>query len=324
MPAETEVNGNLRGTERGAPAVREASLLRRMAAHKTLYLLFIPVLLYYALVRYWPIGMAWIVAFKDLQLGAGVWQSEWVGLDNFRVMFTDPQLVKVLRNTVEISLLRLAVGFVPPIILAIMFHDLASNRFKKWTQTIVYIPHFFSWVIVFGIVFALFSTGSGFVNNMLEWFGLPRKEFFLDQDWFRPLLVGSAVWKEIGWGTIIYLAALASVDTQLYEAAAMDGAGPLRRVYHITLPSLVPVIIFLVCLNLGTILYAGGEQILLFYNQAVLDTADVVDTWIYRESLARLQFSIGTAMGLFQSFVGMLLVLATNAASKKYTGRGIW
>ena len=308
----------------GANRRRESGLWQRIVAHKTLYLLFLPVLIYYVLVRYWPIGMAWIVAFKDLKLGAGVWGSEWIGLDNFRILFTDPQLVKVLRNTVEISLLRIVFGFVPPIILAVMFHDLTSRRFKKWTQTIVYIPHFFSWVIMFGIVFALFSTGTGLVNNAMEAMGFPRKEFFLDQNWFRPLLIGSAIWKEIGWGTIIYLAALATVDPQLYEAAAMDGAGPLRRIYHITLPGLSSVIIFLICLQLGTILYAGGEQILLFYNQAVLDKADVVDTWIYRESLGRMQYSIGTAMGLFQSFVGMLLVLATNALSKRFAGRGIW
>jgi len=302
----------------------KADLRRRVAAHKTLYLLFLPVLLYYALIRYWPIGLAWIVAFKDLKLGAGVWGSKWIGLENFRIIFSDPQLVKVLRNTVEISLLRIVFGFVPPIVLAVMFHDLASRWFKKVTQTIVYIPHFFSWVIVYGIVFAMFSTGTGLINNVLEAIGFPRKEFLLDQDWFRPILIGSAIWKEIGWGTIIYLAALATVDPQLYEAAAIDGAGPLRRVYHITLPGLSSVIIFLICLQLGTVLYAGGEQILLFYNQAVLDKADVVDTWIYRESLGRMQFSIGTAMGLFQSFVGMILVLATNALSKKIAGRSIW
>lgn len=300
------------------------SLWYRMKRHRTLYIMFIPVLVYYAVIRYWPILVAWMVAFKDLQLGAGVMNSEWVGLDNFRILFTDRELVNVLKNTVEISLLRIAVGFLPPIFLAIMFHDVSSKLFKKWAQTTVYIPHFFSWVIIYGMVFAFFSTGSGFINNFLNWLGMARIEFFLDQDWFRPILISSALWKELGWGTIIYLAALATVDPQLYEAAKIDGAGPIKRVIHISIPSILPVITFLICLSMGQILYAGGEQVLLFYNPAVLDKADIIDTWIYREALGRLQFSIGTAMGLFQSFIGMILVLLTNSLSKKYTGRGIW
>ncbi len=237
----------------------------RIKQHRTLYILFIPVFVYYVVIRYWPIGLAWIVAFKDLKLGGGVFNSEWVGLNNFSIIFKDPQLFNVLKNTVEISLLRIIVGFVPPIILAIMFHDLSTKHFKKWAQTVVYIPHFFSWVIIYGVVFAFFSTGFGFVNNFLQWLGFSRYDFILDENWFRPILIGSALWKEIGWGTIIYLAALSSVDPHLYEAARIDGAGPMKRTYHITLPSILPVITFLLCLNFGTILYAGGEQVLLFY-----------------------------------------------------------
>ncbi|MDG0810010.1 ABC transporter permease [Cohnella rhizosphaerae] len=306
-----------------APAA-EVTLWRRIVRHRMLYLMFLPVAVYYIVFRYWPIGLAWIVAFKDLKLGMGVFDSAWVGLDNFRVMFEDPEIVNVLRNTVEISLLRIVVGFFPPIILAIMFHDLSSGKLKKWLQSAVYIPHFFSWVIIFGIVFAFFSTGTGFVNNVLEAMGLPRVEFFLSEGWFRPILIGSALWKEIGWSTIIYLAALSTIDAQLYEAARIDGAGPIRRIFAVTLPGILPVVTFVLCLSLGNILFAGGEQILLFYNKAVLDTADVIETWVYREGLSRLQFSVGTAVGLFQSLIGMVVILAGNTLAKRYTGRGIW
>ncbi|SDX44642.1 putative aldouronate transport system permease protein [Paenibacillus sp. CF384] len=305
-----------------APSKR--GLWQRIVDHRVLYLMFLPVIAYYVIFRYWPIVLAWIVAFKDLQLGTGVFSSEWVGFDNFRMIFEDPEIVNVLRNTVEISLLRILVGFFPPIILAIMFHDLASNRMKKWLQSAVYIPHFFSWVIVYGIVFAFFSTGSGFVNNVLAWMGYTRFEFFLSESWFRPLLLGSALWKEIGWSTIIYLAALTTVDPQLYEAATIDGAGPIKRITAITLPSILPVITFVLCISLGNILFAGGEQILLFYNKAVLDSADVIETWVYREGLNRLQFSIGTAVGVFQSIIGMVFIISSNFIAKKYTGRGIW
>ena len=230
----------------------------------------------------------------------------------------------MIRNSVEISVLRIVVGFAPPIILAIMFHDMVLPWFKKTTQTIVYTPHFFSWVVIWGMVFAVFSTGTGLINNLIEWLGFERVEFLLSKRWFRPILIGSALWKELGWGTILYLAALATVDPQLYEAAVLDGAGPLKRIRYVTLPSILPVVTFVLCINLGHLLLAGYEQVLLFYNSAVYEVADIIETWIYRVGLSRQQFSIGTAMGLFQSFIGMILILASNFLAKRYTGRGIW
>ena len=287
-------------------------------------MLFAPVLAYYVLVRYWPIVLSWIAAFKDLKIGAGVFNSKWVGLDNFRIIFSDPDIVKVIQNTLEISLLRLIVSFLPPILLAIMFHDMVLDRFKKWCQTIMYIPHFFSWVIIYGLVFAFFSTGTGFVNNILQSIGMDKVEFLVSSQWFRPILIGSALWKELGWGTIIYMAAMTSIDKEQFEAAKIDGAGPLKRIIHITFPSILPVISFVLCINLGFIMYAGGEQILMFYNNSVYDVADVIDTWVYRVGLGSMRFGVGTAVGLFQSFIGMLLVLLSNFLSKKYTGNGIW
>ena len=307
------------------PPPRPAKPLgRRILDHKWLYLMFAPVAIYYVIFQYWPIVLSWIVAFKDVKLGKGILGSDWVGWENFTEIFGDPELINVFSNTVEISLLRLVFGFFPPIILAIMFHDMTTKLFKKVSQTIVYIPHFFSWVIVYGIVFALISTGPGLINNVIDMLGFPRVEFLLSEGWFRPILIASGVWKEIGWSTIIYLAALSTISNELYEAAAIDGAGPLQRIRHITIPSILPVITFVLTINLGFILFAGGEQILVFYNSAVYDTADVIDTWVYREGLGRMQFSIGTAMGLLQSAIGLVLVLTFNAVAKRLTGRGIW
>ena len=305
-------------------ATRRRSLGRRIADHRVLYLLFIPVALYYILIRYWPIALAWIVSFKDLKIGLGVWNSAWVGFRNFRDILTDNEILRVIRNSLEISLLRIGIGFLPPIILAILLHDLTTAWFRKAAQTIVYIPHFFSWVVIYGLVFALFSTGTGLVNNAMEALGLKRTEFLLNAQAFRPILIGSALWKDLGWGTIIYLAALSTVDPELYEAAVLDGAGPLKRIWHITFPSILPVVTFVLCINLGFILFAGGEQVLLFYNPAVYEVADIIDTWVYRVGLARLQFSIGTAVGLFQSFIGVVTIVAANAVAKRATGRGIW
>ena len=303
---------------------RSTLLWRRIVKHRALYLLFSPVLIYYILLRYWPIALSLIASFKDLKLGAGVFNSKWVGFGNFQMIFSDPDILRVLQNTLEISVLRLLVGFLPPILLAIMFHDMLLGRFKQWCQTVMYIPHFFSWVIIYGLVFAFFSTGSGFVNNLLQLFGMEKIEFFTSSQWFRPLLIGSAVWKELGWGTIIYMAAMTSIDKEQFEAAKIDGAGPIMRIVHITFPSILPVISFVLCINLGFILYAGGEQILMFYNSAVFDVADVIDTWVYRVGLGSMRYGVGIAVGLFQSVIGMILVLISNAASKKYTGNGIW
>lgn len=303
---------------------KKHSLWADIKRHRLLYVMFLPVFVYFILLRYWPIVLSWIVAFKDLKIGAGVFNSKWVGLQNFQIIFSDPDLLKVIQNTFEISFLRLLFGFVPPILLAIFFHDLVAEKYKKVCQTLVYIPHFFSWVIIYGFVFAFFSTGPGFVNNVISMFGYEKIDFLVSTNWFRPILIGSGVWKELGWGTIIYMAAMSTIDVSQYEAAKIDGAGPLSRIIHITFPSILPVISFVLSINLGFILFAGGEQILLFYNSSVYDVADVIDTWVYRIGLGSMRYSIGTAVGLFQSFIGMIMILISNYLSKRFTGNGIW
>jgi putative aldouronate transport system permease protein len=299
-------------------------LRERIRKHRELYILFIPVALVFIVFRYWEIVLGFIAVFKEMRIGQGLWESPWVGLRNFRMIFENPNVIRTIRNTVEISLLRLVFGFAPPILLAIIFHDLVWVRFKRVAQTLVYLPHFFSWVVVYGLVFSLFSTGSGLINSTLAALGLDRIEFLMSTRWFRPILIGSDIWKTMGWGSILYMAALTNVDPGLYEAAVIDGAGPVRRVIHISIPSILPVIAFVLTLTIGNILRAGGEQILIFYNEAVFEVADVIETWVVRVGLGRFQFGVGIAVGLFQSIVGLMLILVGNAVSRKATGRGIW
>ncbi len=302
---------------------RTRASFSRMKRFWFLYALILPVLVYYGLFRYYPMLVQITLAFKEFSLLGGIWNSEWVGWANFSYVFSKPEFYQVLTNTVAISLLRLAFGFIPPILLAILLYDLHSAALRRVSQTVLYIPHFFSWVVMYGLVYALFSN-SGLVNQLLDRMGGLAQNFLLEPAWFRPLLIGSAIWKEIGWGTIIYLAGMTMIDSSLYDAAKMDGAGPLKRIRHVTLPGLRSVMIFLFTLSLGGVLYAGGEQILLFYNPATYGVGDVIDTYVYRQGLNSLQYSMATAVSLFQSGIGLVLILVSNAISKKTTGTGIW
>jgi len=304
-------------------AVNSGSRWNGIKRHWFLYLLLLPAVVYFIVLRFYPMFLQMVLAFKDYRLMEGVWGSPWVGLDNFRHIFEQANFGRVLRNTIEISLLRLGFGFIPPLLLAIFLYDLSKGWLRKVSQTILYIPHFFSWVVIYGIVFALFSH-SGFMSLLIEKISGANVEFLMDSGWFRPLLIGSGIWKELGWSTIIYLAALTAIDQTLYEAAKIDGAGPWRRTWHVTLPGLRSIVIFLLTLSLGNILYAGGEQVLLFYSPATYDVGDVIDTWIYRQGISQLQYSLATAASLFQSLFGFLLVIGANYFSKKYAQTGIW
>ncbi|MFC5404210.1 ABC transporter permease [Cohnella soli] len=310
----------------GADTWRPTTKKARLGAIKRfgfIYLLLAPAVLYYIVFRYYPMAMQAMLAFKDFSLLGGVWGSPWVGLDQFHALFAKPDFGQVVRNTIWISLLRIGFGFFPPIILAIFLFDLRFRLLRTFSQMILYIPHFFSWVIVYAIIYAVF-TNNGLANHAIEWLGGAPQDFLMAPEWFRTLLVGSAIWKEIGWGTIIYLAGLTTLDSSLFDAAKMDGAGPWRRIWHITLPGIRPVIVFLFTLSLGHILYAGGEQVLLFYNPATMEVGDIIDTWVYRQGLTQLQYSLASAMSLFQSVFGLCLVVVANALARKYSGAGIW
>jgi len=300
------------------------SLWIQIKRHWILYLLFLPVFVYFVVFRYWPLYLQVVVSLKDFQLGMTLESAPWVGLENIRKAFALPEFYRVIRNTIEISLLRLVVGFLPPILLAILLNDIPNKWFRTISQTIIYFPHFLSWPIVYGIVFAFFASERGFINQALIHLGFQQYDFLTSSSFFRPLIIGSALWKELGWSTIIYMAALSTVDPNLYEAAMIDGAGPIQRIIHITIPSILPVMIFILTISLGSILYAGFEQILIFMNNATMNVGDIIDTWVYREGLLNYQFSLGTAVGFFQSVIGLFLVLIANYVSRRYAGIGIW
>jgi putative aldouronate transport system permease protein len=267
-----------------------------------------------------------VLAFKEYNLGLGIWGSPWVGFAHFQELFTDPTALRVLRNTVIISVLKLAAGIPAPIILALMINELRPGIFKRSVQSISYLPHFLSWVILSSMIYQLLSPSSGIVNALLRAIGLEPIFFLADEAWFRPILVLSSVWKEVGWGTIIYLAALSSVSSELHEAATLDGASRFRRLRDINLPTIVPVIGIVSLLSLGGILSAGFDQVFNLYNPQVYDVGDIIDTYVYRVGLVGMDYSFATAVGLFKGVVGFTLVLVFNTYARKASnGRyGLW
>lgn len=288
-----------------------------------LYLMLLVIVAYYLVFHYTPIAMGVMMAFKDVKLGMSIMDAPWVGWENFVYVVQDPEILRVVVNTLILSCMRLFWGFWPPIVLAIMIFDLTSAAYKRVCQTIVYIPYFFSWVVVYGVVFAFFS-GNGMINNVLNTLGFGKQEFLMNSGAFRWLLVGSQVWKGVGWGTILYFAAMTGVNPELYEAAKLDGAGPIQRTRVVTLPAMMPVITFSLIMSLGQILNNDFEQVLLFYNSAVYSVGDIIETWVYRVGLGKMQYSVGSAVSLLKAIIGMVLILVANSFSRKVTGRGMW
>ena len=293
-----------------------------------LYLLLIPALVYILIFNYLP--MAGItIAFKDYNIFAGnnpidaIWKSDWVGVRHFTKLFNSPDFARIFRNTLIISFYRLLFVFPLPIISAIMLNEIINVPFKRTIQTIVYLPHFLSWAVVSGIFLTLLGS-TGLINQFINSLGGPTINFLSSKTWFRTVLIVTDAWKEVGWGSIIYLAAITSVDQQLYEAATIDGAGKIRQLLSVTLPAITPTIIMMLILRIGRILDAGFEQIFVMYNSIVYEVADIIGTYVYREGLGRMNFSYGTAVGLFNSIIALVLVLSSNWFSKRLTDKSIW
>jgi putative aldouronate transport system permease protein len=288
----------------------------------------LPGLLFLIIYKFIPLyGLT--LAFKDFNLFNGdtllesVIQSPWVGLQHFERIFREQQFVQVILNTLIISLYKLVFLFPVPILIAVLLNEVRLRVFKRWIQTIVYMPHFLSWVIVFGLFYSLLGS-YGIFNQILGFLGMEKLGFFTDPKLFRMLLVFTEGWKESGWNTILFLAAMTSIDPQLYEAAVVDGANRFRRIWHITLPGIVPIIILVFILRLGHILNAGFEQVLIMYNPSVYEVADIIQTYVYRIGLGKLDFSMSTALGLFESVVAFILIFSSNMASRRFLGKGIW
>ena len=297
--------------------------LTKIARHKHLYLMLIPGILFFVVFKYIPMFGA-LIAFKDYSPIKGFSGSPWVGLKHFENFFFSIYFWQLMRNTLLISIYKMIGGMIPSIILALHLNEIRNSAFKRTVQTITYFPHFLSWVVIYGIMLAFLAPSSGLVNQWIKEMGGEPISFFESKEWFRSLLVVSAIWKDLGWGTIIYLAAMANIDPQLYEAARIDGASRMRQIWHITLPSIRSVIVILLMINLGNIMEAGFQQIIIMYNARVYSVADVIDTYVYREGLLSMNYSYAAAVGLFQSVIGLILVIASNRMAKKWGESGLW
>ncbi|XID90585.1 ABC transporter permease [Paenibacillaceae bacterium WGS1546] len=273
---------------------------------KHYYLMLLPGLLWIAVFSIYPMtGIA--IAFQDFKPGRGMFGSEWIGLDTFAYMFSLNDTKQIFMNTLSIALMKMVAHLLVPLVFALMLHELRQQWLKRSIQTIVYLPHFLSWVILSGIVLDFFSLG-GPINQLRTALGFESVLFFTKADLFPFLVVGSDIWKEFGFSAVIYLAALTSVHPALYEAAAIDGAGRFRRLWHITLPGIRTTVVLLAVLSLGNVLNAGFDQVFNLYNALVYSTGDIIDTWVYRTGLLSLQYGLATAVGLLKSVIGFLLI----------------
>ena len=287
-----------------------------------LYSLAVAPLLFFLVFRYLPMAGN-VIAFRRYQPGKSIFGESWVGLRYVTMFVSDPQFWQVFANTLIIGALTLAFCFPLPIVLALLLNELRVRWFKRFVQTVAYLPHFLSVVIIAGMVLQLTSV-DGTVNQIVQAFGSSPIGFMQSPDWFRSIYVSSEVWQTVGWGTILYLAALTTVDEQLYEAARIDVAGRWRQTWHITLPGIRPTMITLLILNLGTFMAVGFEKILLLYNPLTFPTADVIATYLYRAGLVSNNFSYAAAIGLFESLIGLTLILSANAISKRTVGASLW
>lgn len=289
--------------------------------HWMLYVMIMPGILFYIVFKYVPLAGS-VIAFQDYQIFKGILNSPWVGLDNFKFIFTYQDFYQVLRNTALIALYQLVVGFPAPILLALLFNEVRLMLAKRVLQSLFYLPHFLSWVVVGGIVFEVLATG-GIVNTVRGWFGFEPVLYMQQERYFRSIVVISSIWKEVGWGTIIYLAALSGIDPTQYEAAVVDGANRWKQTLYITLPALFPTALILFLLNIGNFLELGFDQIYNLLTPMTYSVGDIIETYVYRSGVLQGQYSVTTAIGVFQSVIGFILLWIFNRLAKK-SGEGLW
>ncbi len=318
-PAATDLST----PKKSARALRRLELRRAVWRHRWMYVLMGPTLLYFLIFKYIPLWNAQI-AFKDFKPLLGVMGSPWVGLANFETFLNSFYFDQLIANTVIFSTAKLVLGLPVAVILALALHETLFTRFRTVVQTVVYLPHFLSWVIMFGVLLMLLSPDNELINVIIEKLGGQPIAFMTNPNWFRPVVIFSDIWKETGWSTIIYLAALLSISPYLYEAATVDGASHLQRIRHISIPGIMPVIVLVTLLRLGHILDAGFNQIFMLYSVPVYSVGDVIDTWVYRQGILQFQFSLATAVGLFKGMIGLVLILVANKVAKRVTGQGLF
>lgn len=295
----------------------------RLGRDRVLYLMLIPGILFFLLFKYLPmVGLG--IAFQEFMPFLGVFGSPWVGFQHFERLFSDPDFLILFSNTLILALYNIVFFFPLPIVVALMLNELRHEGFKRTIQSIVYLPHFLSWVVIASISYTLLAPDTGLFNLVLQALGGESANFLTSEAWFRPLITLQVIWKEVGWGTILFLAALAGVDTELYDAAAIDGANRWQRMWHITLPALKPVVITLLILRMGSFLDSGFEQIYLMQNSLNRGVSEVFDTYVYSTGLVGGQFSYSAAVGFFKSIVALILVLAANKLAKKAGEEGVY
>ena len=296
---------------------------KKAYAQRYLFLLLLPCLAYYIIFKYIP--MAGItIAFKRYDFRLGIFDSPSVGLLYFKQFIKGPYFFRLVRNTFLLSLYNILWSFPIPIIFALLLNELRSEKFKKTVQTISYLPHFLSIVIVVGLLKQMLSPSTGIINALITKLGGQPINFFMKKEYFRTLYIASGIWQHFGWNAIIYIAAIAGIDQELYEAARVDGAGRFRLMWHITLPGILPTIIILLILSLGNILTIGYTKVLLMYNPSIFETADVISTYVYRAGIENRNYSLGTAVDLMNSVISFIFIIITNKLSNKVSGYGLW
>lgn len=290
--------------------------------NKSLYLIVIPVILFYLLFMYKPMYGA-LIAFQNYVPAKGMSGSRWVGFDQFIKFFNSPYFVRIIRNTLVLSLYSLVFCFPAPIILALLLNEVKNKKFKSATQTLTYLPHFISMVVAVGII-KEFCLSDGLINDVIAMFGGERSAILQNPVLYRTIYIVSDIWQEVGWGSIIYLAALSGIDSQLYEAASIDGAGKFKQMLHVTLPGLMPTIIIMLILRMGSLMSMGYEKTILLYNPSTYETADIISSYIYRVGLLEQNWSYSTAIGLFNSVINCFMLVGANKLSRKITENSLW
>ena len=293
-----------------------------LVKNKWIYLMALPVVVFYIIFSYIPLAGLQI-AFKDFNFGAGIWGSPWAGLKHFVAFFNGPYAWRTIRNTMILSLYTILVCFPLPILFALLLNEVKGKLFKRTVQTVSYLPHFISLVVICGII-KEFTQSTGLVSALLALVGVPAETMLLNPDRFRAIYVISDLWQTVGWNSIIYLAALSGVDPTLYDAAAVDGAGRFRRILHVTIPAIMPTIIIMFILRVGQFMSVGYDKILLLYNSSIYETADVISTFVYRKGVVESNFSFSAAVGLFNSLVNFVLVVIVNKISDKVSETSLW
>ena len=290
--------------------------------NRSLYILVIPVILFYAFFCYKPMYGA-LIAFKEYSPALGFAESPWVGFDNFIRFFDSIYFTRLLKNTVLLSVFNLVFGFPAPIILALLLNEVKNRHFKRIAQTVTYLPHFISLIVVIGMV-TNFCMTTGLINDIIVFFGGEATPILQNPKLYRTVYIASSMWQQVGWGSIIYLSALSGVDSQLYEAASIDGAGKWKQMINVTLPGIAPTIIIMLILKIGQLMNMGYEKTILLYNPSTYETADIISSYVYRVGLLEQDWSYSTAIGLFNSIINLVLIVFANRMSKRYTETSLW